>query len=66
MAQAAAVAAETLADRAHNPALLTGFENTEIIESEMPDREHEIAETEMLDDEAPYPALSPTQYGELR
>lgn len=51
---------------ANNAALLTGFENTEIIESEMPDHEHEIAETEMLDDEAPYPALSPTQYGDLR
>ena len=47
-----------------NPAFLTGFENTEIIESEMP--EHEIAETEMLDDEATFPALSPTQYGDLR
>jgi hypothetical protein len=47
-----------------NPAFLTGFENTEIIESEMP--EHEIAETEMLDDEAVFPALSPTQYGDLR
>ena len=48
---------------------LTGYEITEIIESELPDtqmHETEIAETEMLDDEAPYPALSPTQYGELR
>jgi hypothetical protein len=47
-----------------NPAFLTGFENTEIIESEMP--EHEVAETEMLDDDALFPALSPTQYGDLR
>jgi hypothetical protein len=43
---------------------LTGFENTEIIESRLSDTE--IAETEMLDDDPPYPALSPTQYGELR
>jgi hypothetical protein len=52
--------------RAQNAALLTGFENTEIIDSEMSDREEEIAETEMFDDDAPYPALSPTQYGDLR
>ena len=51
-----------LADR--HPQKLTGYETTEIIESELPDTE--IAETEMLDDEPPYPALSPTQYGELR
>jgi hypothetical protein len=59
-----ALAAPASAKIAHNPALLTGFENTEIIESEMPD--HEVAETEMLDDEARYPALSATQYGDLR
>ena len=47
-----------------NHALLTGYENTEIAESEMPDTE--IAETEILDEEARYPALSPTQYGDLR
>ena len=44
--------------------MLTGYENTEIIESEFP--AHEIAETEILDDEPREPALSPTQYGELR
>jgi len=47
-----------------NYTLLTGFENTEIIESELP--EAESAETEFLDEDARQPALSPTQYGELR
>ncbi len=49
--------------------VLTGYETTEIIESELPDTrlpDTEIPETELLDDEPPYPALSPTQYGELR
>ncbi len=46
------------------PIMLTGYENTEIIESEFP--AHEIAETEILDDEPREPALGPTQYGELR
>ena len=48
---------------------LTGYETTEIIESELPDTrlpDTEIAETELLDDEPTYPALSATQYGELR
>lgn len=48
---------------------LTGYETTEIIESELPDTrlpETEIADTELLDDEPTYPALSATQYGELR
>jgi hypothetical protein len=47
-----------------NNTLLTGYEITEIIESESPD--HEIAETEILDDALRLPALSPTQYGDLR
>jgi hypothetical protein len=47
-----------------NDTLLTGYEITEIIESESPD--HEIAETEILDDALRIPALSPTQYGDLR
>jgi len=46
------------------PIMLTGYENTEIIESAFP--AHEIAETEILDDEPREPALGPTQYGELR
>lgn len=49
--------------------VLTGYETTEIIESELPDTrlpDTEIPETELLDDEPPYPALSATQYGELR
>ena len=48
---------------------LTGYETTEIIESELPDTrlpDTEIPETELLDDEPAYPALSATQYGELR
>jgi hypothetical protein len=59
----AAAAALAQADDPRAPRL-TGFENTEFIESRLPDTE--IAETEMLDDDPPYPALSPTQYGELR
>lgn len=59
----AAAGAQAQAGDPHAPKL-TGFENTEIIESRLPDTE--IAETEMLDDDPPYPALSPTQYGELR
>ena len=48
---------------------LTGYETTEIIESELPDTrlpDTEIAETELLDDEPTYPALSATQDGELQ
>jgi hypothetical protein len=62
-ASPAAAGAQAQAGDPHAPKL-TGFENTEIIESRLPDTE--IAETEMLDDDPPYPALSPTQYGELR
>ncbi len=47
-------------------AVLTGYENTEFMESRTPEPHTEIAETEILDDEVPYPALSATQYGELR
>lgn len=50
-----------------NPALLTGYENTEIIESEMPadqDQQATLVQHEPEDD--PYPLLSPTQYGDLR
>ena len=61
-ASGATAASAALPDRPKSK--LTGYENTEIIESELPDTE--IAQTEILDDEAPYPALSPTQYGELR
>ena len=49
--------------------ILTGYETTEIIESELPDTrlpDTEIPDTELLDDESPYPALSATQHGELR
>jgi len=49
-----------------NPALLTGYENTEIIESEMPadqDQQSTLVQHEPEDD--PYPLLSPTQYGDL-
>jgi hypothetical protein len=53
----AAAGAQAQAGDPHAPKL-TGFENTEIIESRLPDTE--IAETEMLDDDPPYPALSPT------
>lgn len=60
---------------------LTGFENTEIIESRLPgaDRHDDGPPTQLLDDEpstqlldesdeddAHYPALGPTQYGDLR
>lgn len=59
----------------------TGFENTEIIESRLPgaDRHDDGAPTQLLDDahstqqldeadedDAHYPALGPTQYGDLR
>jgi len=67
--KALAAGSAPTAAAAQTPKKLTGYEITEIIESELPDtqmHETEIAETEMLDDEAPYPALSPTQYGELR
>lgn len=47
-----------------NYGMLTGYEKTEIIESEMP--EPDAPQTEILDDDARFPALSPTQYGELR
>lgn len=47
---------------------LTGYEKTEFLESETPEEgaETEVADTEILDDEARYPALSATQYGDLR
>jgi hypothetical protein len=44
----------------------TGYESTEFMESRTQEAHSEIAETEMLDDEVQYPALSATQYGELR
>lgn len=48
-----------------NYTLLTGYENTEITDSEQPEA-GESMETAILDEEARYPALSATQYGELR
>jgi len=50
-----------------NHALLTGYENTEIVESEMPaDQSHAETQAMVDPDDDPYPLLSPTQYGELR
>lgn len=55
-------------DHPTNHALLTGYENTEIIESEHPDDavEFEAAETQILEDDTRYRPLGPTQYGDLR
>ncbi len=48
----------------NNYGMLTGYETTEIIESELP--ENDAPQTEILDDDARFPALSPTQYGDLQ
>ncbi len=47
-----------------NYGMLTGYETTEIIESELP--ENDAPQTEILEDDARFPALSPTQYGDLQ
>lgn len=56
------------AESSRSAAHLTGYEKTEFLESETSQEgaENEVAETEILDDEARYPALSATQYGDLR
>ena len=56
--------AAATARKSSNYGMLTGYEATETIESELP--EHDAPQTEILDDDARFPALSPTQYGELR
>lgn len=49
-----------------NPALLTGYENTEIIESEMPvDQDTQATQIQHEPEDDPYPLLSPTQYGDM-
>ena len=53
-----------------NPVMLTGYESTEIIDSQLTadSRDHQATVVERLpeDDPDPFPLLSPTQYGDLR
>lgn len=55
-----------IASTSTNPALLTGYENTEIIESEMPvDQDTQATQIQHEPEDDPYPLLSPTQYGDM-
>lgn len=51
-----------------NPVMLTGYEATEIIDSQMPgdSRDNQATLIERQPEDDPFPLLSPTQYGELR
>lgn len=69
-----ALASGVGAAAAASPSTLTGFENTEIIESRLSgaDQHDDGPPTQLLEDDNPskedahYPALGPTQYGDLR